>query len=304
MPRYLSYYLLLLISAVIWGVVGPVIKNTLFFVEPITLLFWRFVFTVAFVLPFFLWYLTKNPIKIAWIPKLVILGILGSVLPLVLVFYGFKLTSSIEGTVIASISPLLVAVAAAIFLREKLNRNELIGILLAMVGTAFVAIEPLWQNGVHGDNRILGNILVLLYALSWAWSVILVKQWKGEHIKPFHMTASSFIVCLVVFAVIVFMQKGTFPTVDLTNFNILGGLLYMSFFSSIIAYTFYYIALDKMHAAQADIFNYLQPVFSIPLAMLWLNEKITLFIIIGMVFIVSGVVVAEYFAMQRRKQLS
>ena len=301
MPKKLLPYFLLLITSAIWGIVAPIIKNTLFYVEPITLLFWRFVFTVGFILPFFFWYLKKNPIKISWIPKLVVIGILGSVLPLILVFYGFKLTSSIEGTLIASISPLLVAVGAALFLREKLHNNELVGIVLAIAGTAFIAIEPFFQSGLTGDNRIVGNILIFFYALSWAWSVILVKQWKGEHIKPFHITSTSFIVCLIAFSVIVFLQKGTLPVVDFANFNILGGLLYMSLFSSIVAYTFYYVALEKVHAAQADIFNYLQPVFAIPLSIIWLNEKITNFIVIGVVFIVSGVIVAEYHARKRRK---
>ena len=304
MQRNLLPYFLLLITAIIWGIVGPIIKNTLFYVEPITLLFWRFVFTVGFILPFFFWYLKKNSIKISWIPKLIIIGILGSVLPLILVFYGFKLTSSIEGTLIASISPLLVAIGAALFLKERLHRNEVTGIALAIAGTALVATDPFFQSGLKGDNRMLGNILIFFYALSWAWSVILVKQWKDEHIKPFHITATSFVVCLVAFSVIVFLQKGTLPTVDFSNFNILGGLLYMSLFSSIVAYTLYYIALEKVHAAQADIFNYLQPVFAIPLSIIWLNEKITNFIIVGVILIVSGVIVAEYHARKRRKQLS
>lgn len=301
MNKQLIPYLLLLVTAIIWGIVAPIIKNTLFYVEPLTLLFWRFVFTISFILPFFIWYLTKHPIKLSWIPKLAVIGLLGGVLPLILVFYGFNLTSSIEGTLIASISPLLVAVGAALFLKDKLHKNELVGISLAIAGTVFVAIEPFFQNGLTGDNRTLGNILIFLYALSWAWSVILVKQWKGEHIRPFHITATSFIVCLIAFTPLAFAEARGFPSVDFSNFNILGGLLYMSLLSSIVAYTLYYIALEKVHAARADIFNYLQPVFAIPLSILWLNEKVTPFIIIGMVLITSGVVIAEYHARKRRK---
>lgn len=304
MNKKLLPYIALLITAAIWGIVAPIIKNTLFYVQPLTLLFWRFVFTVVFVSPFFIWYLIKHPIKLSWIPKLLTIGLLGSVLPLVLVFYGFKLTSSIEGTLIASTSPLLVAVGAALFLREKLLKRELFGIALAIAGTVFIAIEPLFQNGLTGDNRTLGNILILLYSLSWACSVILIKQWKGEHIRPFHITAASFIVCLLAFTPLAFAEAGGFPTVDFSNFNILGGLLYMSILSSIVAYTLYYMALEKIHAARADIFNYLQPVFAIPLAILWLNEKVTLFIIIGMFLIVSGVVTAEYHARKRRREIN
>lgn len=299
MRKYLPY-IALLITSVIWGIVAPVIKNTLNFVEPITLLFWRFVFTVSFVLPFFVWYLFRNPIKISWIPKLIIIGILGSVIPLIFVFYGFSYTTSIEGTLIASVSPLLVAIGGALFLNEKLNKTVLIGIALAIAGTTFVAIEPFLQGDLKADNRTFGNILIFMYALSWAWSVILVKHWKGEHIKPFHITGFSFIICLISFGIIVYFQKGTIPNVDLTNLNILGGLFYMSVFSSIIAYTLYYLSLEKVYASQADIFNYLQPVFAIPLSILWLGEKLTIFIIIGIVLIILGVIIAEYYARKNK----
>ncbi|MDO8452175.1 MAG: DMT family transporter [bacterium] len=303
MRKNLLPYVLLLITSIIWGIVGPIIKNTLFYVEPVTLLFWRFVFTVAFVLPFFIFYLYKNPIKLSWIPKLIAIGVLGGVLPLILVFNGFKLTSSIEGTLIASVSPLLVAIGAAFFLKEKLLKRELVGISLAIAGTVFVAIEPFFQSGLKGDDRVLGNILILLYALSWASSVVLVKEWKGQHIRPFHITSTSFIVCLIAFTPLAFLEAGGFPRVDFSNFNILGGLLYMSILSSTVAYTLYYIALEKVHAAQADIFNYLQPVFAIPLSILWLNEKLTPFIIMGMLLIISGVGVAEYHARKRRAKV-
>ena len=303
MTKHLLPYVVLLISSVIWGITGPVIKNTLGFVSPFTLLFWRFTFAVSISLPFFLFYLKKNPLKLSLLPKLFTIGVLGSALPIIFVFYGFKLTSSIEATIIGCMSPLLVAIAASVYLKERLSKHELVGTALAIAGTVSVAIEPLFSGGLTGNNRLLGNLLIFINIICWMFCIMLVKHWKTDNLKPFHITATSFITCLLVIAPLAFIESSGLPSIDFSNVEILGGVLYLALFSSIIAYTLYYIGLAKVHAAQADIFNYLQPVFAIPLSVFWLKEKITPFIMLGVFLMVTGVIVAEYHARKRRQKV-
>lgn len=304
MNKHLLPYLALFVASIIWGITGPVIKNTLQFVEPFTLLTWRFIFAVSISLPFFLFYLKKNPLKLSHLPKLLVIAVLGNILPLTFVFQGFKYTSSIEGTIIGSLSPLLVAIAASFYLKEKLSRKELVGISLAIAGTVSIAVEPLFQMGLSGESHLLGNFLIFLNIISWMFCVMLIKHWRSDEIKPFHITGLSFILSLLVFFPLSFIESKGLPKIDLSNPQILGGLLYLSVFASLTAYTLYYIGLSKVHAAKADIFNYLQPIWAIPIAVFWLHEKITTFILIGMFLIVVGVVTAEYHARKRRKLAS
>ncbi|MFZ5366259.1 MAG: EamA family transporter, partial [Patescibacteria group bacterium] len=52
--KRLTAYLLLTLTAAIWGIAGPVIKNTLQFIPPFTFLFWRFLLASLIFLPFFI----------------------------------------------------------------------------------------------------------------------------------------------------------------------------------------------------------------------------------------------------------
>ena len=71
------------------------------------------------------------------------------------------------------------------------------------------------------------------------------------------------------------------------------GLLYMSLFSSIVAFILYQWALDKGRVSESAIFGYLGPVFSFPIAHLLLGEVPTTSLIISAVIVVIGVIIAE-----------
>jgi len=72
------------------------------------------------------------------------------------------------------------------------------------------------------------------------------------------------------------------------------GVFYMAIISGIIAYYLFQYGLQHIEASEATVFQYLGPVFSTPLAVIWLHDKITPPFLIGAVFIVIGVFTAEY----------
>ena len=67
----------------------------------------------------------------------------------------------------------------------------------------------------------------------------------------------------------------------------------MSFVSGILAYILFAVGLRELNASKVSILYYLQPVFGVPFAMLYLSENITFMFIVGAILILSGVVWAE-----------
>ena len=72
------------------------------------------------------------------------------------------------------------------------------------------------------------------------------------------------------------------------------GVWYMALISGSLAYYLYVKAQRSIEVSEAILFNYLQPVFSIPLALFWLGEKITPAFLLGALIIALGVIIAEY----------
>ena len=72
------------------------------------------------------------------------------------------------------------------------------------------------------------------------------------------------------------------------------GVWYMALISGTLAYYLYVRGIRTIEVSEAALFNYLQPIFTVPLAVFWLSENISLSFLIGGLIITAGLIIAEY----------
>ena len=304
----------------IWGAAGPIIKITLGYIPVFSFLLIRFVIVCTVLLPYLHLQLKKHHVHPADLGKIVILGLL-SQSSLAFIFYGFNLTSVLEATVIGVLAPLLAVFAGHYFYNEKVSPRIKVGLIVASLGTIFVAIEPILNfngSGIPSSQRLLGNFFVMLYTLCfllymlWSKMVLgatkkpLLRTLKILHVSPMKkeysptlITTISFYVGLLTFIPFAilenfgFLGQQTFQYSNLTIVPILG-ILYMAFISSIAAYTLFESGIDVVDIKDTAIFSYLQPVLTAPFAYILLSEIPTKPIMIGGLVIALGVGIAEY----------
>jgi drug/metabolite transporter (DMT)-like permease len=77
------------------------------------------------------------------------------------------------------------------------------------------------------------------------------------------------------------------------DFHGLISLLYAIFFSSAIAYYLYFYGLQKIDGEEIGIFGYINPVFTVLVAIPLLHEVPTFYFIVGSVLIVIGLCVSQ-----------
>lgn len=281
-------YLALLTTSLIWGVASPVIKYTLNFVSPYTFLFYRFlIVSLLLAIPLTI-RLRKIKLTLKNCFLYVALGFIGTPLTLLLLFSGMKRTAAVNASIISLFTPVVIVIGGVLFLNEKVTRNEKKGILLILLGAFLSIIEPLFQSGINFNQGILGNLLVFANTFSWAGFSLLRRKF-GEKLDSLVLTASSFIVGLIVLLPILANNPSGFTL----NQNAIPGILYMSILGSVIAYFTYIYGFSKIEASEATLFTYLEPVFAIPVSIMFLKEKISFLFIIGAVLILSGIVVSE-----------
>ena len=68
----------------------------------------------------------------------------------------------------------------------------------------------------------------------------------------------------------------------------------MALLSGSLAYYLYVRGQRTIEVSEAVLFNYLQPLFMVPLAVFWLGEKLSATFLIGAVIIAAGLFIAEY----------
>lgn len=298
--------LFMLLNTLVWGAALPISKPALSTISPFEFLFLRFLFATVFSAPVLLFYLNKVRHKRKKIPSIFLLEILGTAVALGLLYSGLQLTSAIEASLITTTTPIFIIIGGYLFLKEKVETHEFLGLMLAFFGTIILAAQPLLTfNTVEFSGSLLGNFLILGQNIAIASYYLIAKRHYHQTPKLF-ISSVSFYVGMIAFFFISFFQFQTEqfqPSVyeyfshlltDLSTPAVFTAVIYMALFGSIIGLTAYIKGQDGIEASEAAVFTYLQPLVFIPLAVLWLGEKITVPTMIAMGFIAVGVVVAEW----------
>jgi len=281
-------YLALLTTSLIWGLALPIIKYSLSFISPLTFLFYRFlIVSVILFIPLGLKVKKEKP-NLKKCFHYLALGCLGTPLTLMLLFYGLQKTAAINASLISIFTPILIILGGVVFLKENVSRQERLGISFIFGGALLTVLEPIFKNGLSFNQGLIGNLLILGGSLAWA-SFSLLRRKAGETLDSFVLSASSFIVGLIILFPFI-----TFNFSLLTfNLNALPGILYMAILGSVIAYFTYIYGFSKIEASEATLFTYLEPVFAIPVAILFLGEKPSPLFLLGAFLIVGGVLISQ-----------
>lgn len=278
----------LMLANVIWGASFPIYKWALEVLPLFSFVFLRFFIGALILLPF----VYKDlKIKRENINLLLLLGLVSVTFQIPLLFWGLKLSPSINAPIIIASGPIFLLIASVIFLNEKLRSKLLTGMLISLIGIMAIILRPLIESGGIGGG-ILGNLLIFLATLcSVAQAVILKKLMKDN--KPLVVTFWMFII-------------GTLPLlpaflVEQSHQNMFAhlgiqgtiGLLYGIIFAAVAAHALLAFGIKYIKASDVGIFSYVDPIVTIIVAVPLLGETITPAYLVGAMLVFLGIFIAE-----------
>lgn len=297
-PKRLRAYIILISVAAIWGAAGPIIKFTLQGIDPLPFLTYRLIIASIFSLTFFLLKIRRGK-KFkrlrANFPIVFLYGFLAVPLGLGILFFGLDNTTVLDLTLIGVIGPIAVTAGGALFFRDRITKKEKIGISIVLLGVIFNSFIPLF--GAGSGVRFTGNILLFLYLVSDVASILISKRLVQKKIKPANLTNLAFIIgalILTPLTLIFYGAENFINTLLVLPLKYHLGVWYMALISGNLAYYLYVRGQRTIEVSEAVLFNYLQPLFMIPLAVFWLNESISFSFMVGALIIAIGLIVAQY----------
>ena len=275
----MKYGPLISFVAFIWAGSFVAVKISVNQIDPITLAFLRFAIASPLMLVFLILSNQSKRIKRKDVPSIITLALTGVTLLYILQFYGIKFTTASNAGVLVNANVVFIAILSAIFLKEKMNLMKLGGIIFGFGGAAIIV------SNNFSFNFNLGNILVLLSALSWAIYSIVGKKLLEEY-DEMVITTYAFILGTLFFLPFIHFPKSISPISWMS-------ILYLAILCSVFGYAAWYKALKEMEASKVAIYLTLIPLFSIILASIILHEKITPTIIFGAILIMIGIYLTE-----------
>ncbi|MEO4048729.1 DMT family transporter [Pseudomonas sp. CAU 1711] len=177
-------------------------------------------------------------------------------------------TSAAQAGMITALLPLLVAVGASLFLRERVALSTWAGFLLAVCGALWLSLVGEADAGAPAP--LLGNFYELLAMLCATGYTLLLKL-LCERYSPFILTAMQAFVGALFFLPLALAGQ-SLPS----EFGVLGvgAVIYLGLVVTVGAYGLYIFGVSRLPASQASAFTNLIPVFTLIFAALLLGERL------------------------------
>ena len=273
-------YISLLITFLLWGSIYVASSYATGVLSPAVVACGRYIAGTAV-----LWIMArgklKTPMDKADIKYFILIAVLGYYLTITFNTIGIKLSGASVSSVINSMMPVGISIAAAAMLKERITAVNIGCIAAAIAGTVIVM-------GGGSEANVLGVAFMLGGLAAWSIATIYIKKlsqkYPSEMIGAYAM-AMSLVIHLPVAAMDI-ARNG----IQLQNGAVLA-VLYMGIFTTGMAQYLWGKSLAALDAGVCSMFYPLQPVFSVILGRLFLSEQLRPNFFIGAGIIALTVVI-------------
>jgi drug/metabolite transporter (DMT)-like permease len=277
--QYLIGVFLILISGISFGAAAIFARFTYEAgTDPITLLFLRFgIASICMILMMLVWRLPLPRGQI--LLGLVLMGALGYVGQSFCYFTALTLVSAGLVALLLYLYPAIVTVLAMMILKEPVSKSKILALLSALIGTV-LTIGPV------GGGQPLGIVLGLGAAFIYSIYILV-----GSKItKPGTAIQSSTVIitsAAIVFGVLILIRGASFPT----TFFGWSSASALALISTVLAIVTFLAGLERVGPINAATLSTIEPVVTVVLAALILDESITPLRILGGLMILIAVII-------------
>jgi len=278
MEKRLQAYLLLFLSAIMWGSSYPIIKLGLNKgLSPVGFLGFRLFLATLIIIPFVHKKINIRELKSK---KMLILGFTNAG-GFLFQYFGQKFISSNMAAIISNLLIIFVAILSFLILKEKINLKKGLGILISFIGLGIVS-----NLSFTNLSSNAGVFIMLISPIMWAFFVIYSKDIASE---------DSFIEYLFPIYFYTFLFILPFAFISGFNITILSTSisLYLAIFCTVVPYFLFLKGLKYIQATTASIITSFQILFSVFFAYFFLGETLTIRFLLGMILVFLSIFLVE-----------
>jgi drug/metabolite transporter (DMT)-like permease len=289
MQQQRKAYLYAITTILFWATVGSAFKLSLRHVNYVQLLFYA-TFVSLFIIGGVLILQRKTGLlrtskrkDIAWSA---LLGFFNPFIYYLVLLKAYSILQAQEAVALNYTWPVLLVLLSIPMLKQHIGWKSVIAICISFVGTFIIA-----TRGNILDFRLtnpLGVMLALVSAGIWAFYWILNMKDKREEVSKLFLNFAFGFFYILIFA----FASGNFIIPDAKG---LLGVTYIGLFEMGFTFIFWLKAL-KFSSSTAKVTNliYIAPFLSLLIVSVVVGEKIMISTLIGLVFIVSGIILQQY----------
>ncbi|ADD01931.1 protein of unknown function DUF6 transmembrane [Thermoanaerobacter italicus Ab9] len=279
MSTQLKSDIVLILVTMVWGTTFIIVKNAIQTLPVYNFLFIRFL--LAFLL---LTIIFHKKLKTIDKKTLAVASVIGTMLFLGYAFQtmGLKYTTASKSGFITGFSVVLVPILEAVFLKRKPSKSSILGIVLAFIGLILLTANIDFSINI-------GDFLTLLCAFAFGMQIVLIAKYASTLDTYLLATIQIGIVAFLSGIITLLLEKPFVPT----SFNVWSAIV----ITGVFATAFAIVAQNTMQAyttaTHAALIFALEPVFAAIAAFLIGGEVMSFRVILGGIFMFTGIVLSE-----------
>jgi drug/metabolite transporter (DMT)-like permease len=232
----------------------------------------------------------KTRIAKKHIPRFILCALTGVVINQILFIKGVSLTTPIHSALLSLATPIFITLIAAWLLREGFTFLKFTGLALGIGGAAMLIL--LKDSAHSGSDMLLGDIMVLINAISYAFYLVLVRPLMAAY------SGIQVLRWVFTFGALVILPFGMqeFIVTDWSAFTVSHwlGLAFVAIGATFVAYLWTVYGISVIGASATGAYIYTQPVFAALIATAFAGEHFSPVKLIAAVLIFTGVYLANF----------
>ncbi|MFK5982232.1 MAG: DMT family transporter [Flavobacteriaceae bacterium] len=206
-------------------------------------------------------------------------------------FLGLMNTSAVNAALIVSLNPAITLLLSNRILKTDIQKNQLIGILIAIIGVIYLILKGNFLN-INNLQFNYGDILILIANVFFALHHVWTKKYAST-ISSLNFTLLTSLCCLIGFSVLI-------PFNGIENITTRTQYFWLAVFGigclgTALAYYLWQKGIQIIGADKAGIYMNVVPLSAAVLAVFF-HESLYIYHLIGGLFIGLGVIITKKFA--------
>ncbi len=208
-------------------------------------------------------------------------------------FYGQTMTTATKTALLVNLNLITVAMLSTVLLNERFSKFKVSAVGLAILGVLLLTTNGDLAQLTRGE--FIGDMFALGAGFFWAFYIVFNKKViTSSKIDIISLTACVMLSTTVILIPFTILFGGLDPGVLNIGYSGLWFVIYIGIFCNVVPYLLWTFGLRYLHATASTLLLLTEVLVAAILAMLILDEFLTLFGIFGGILIVIAIIIINY----------
>jgi drug/metabolite transporter (DMT)-like permease len=218
------------------------------------------------------------------------LAMLGVFPAQVLMTWGTQYSLASNAAILTLCLPVISGLFAFLLLKEKMNKTRWISFIIAIIGVILCSTSDLKQLNFSSKYAI-GNLLIFLAIVGNAYYNTGIKKIAARYTE-IEMVFFTYVVMIILLSPLVwYYEPDIFGRIPVFTKQTWIGMGLLTFFHNFLSMLLFFKALKVLDAMQVALSNYMIAFLGLPVAAIWLGEKLNSLAIAGGILVLVSTLI-------------